>query len=243
MPKQLMRMYLFFIIVFSFIGFSMFFDVNGDSGSPKMTTTVIGDTKKSADNNINIINSEVGKKDKQKKQLTSKQSVVNKKDSCDTNKVVQETINYVKLKGFPVSQEKKKKICNYVSIIDSEKKRIGFNVETEWIVAMMFQESKLNPQTVSSHGAKGLMQFMPRTWNSFCMKRIPNTYSSHIYDEEKNIKCGVIYLKYLYDKFGKNIKNAIIAYNCGEGNFQRKKYSMGKKSHIGLVSSHYHGIK
>jgi 3D (Asp-Asp-Asp) domain-containing protein len=55
MPKQLMRMYLFYIIVFSFIGFSMFFDVNGDSGSPKSTTTVIGDAKKSTDN-IDIIN-------------------------------------------------------------------------------------------------------------------------------------------------------------------------------------------
>jgi hypothetical protein len=33
----------------------MFFDVNGDSGSPNTTTTVIGDTKKSTDN-ANIIN-------------------------------------------------------------------------------------------------------------------------------------------------------------------------------------------
>ena len=58
MPKQLMRMYLVYIILFSFIGFSMFFDVNGDSGSPNMTTTVIGDTKKSADN-TNIINTKM----------------------------------------------------------------------------------------------------------------------------------------------------------------------------------------
>jgi hypothetical protein len=48
-------MYLLYIALFSFIGFLMFFDVDGESSSPKSKATVIGDTKKSTDN-VNIIN-------------------------------------------------------------------------------------------------------------------------------------------------------------------------------------------
>ena len=55
MPKQLMRLYLFYAMVFSFIGFSMFFGFDSEGGASQKGATLISETTKKPNNNINVV--------------------------------------------------------------------------------------------------------------------------------------------------------------------------------------------
>jgi transglycosylase-like protein with SLT domain len=88
-----------------------------------------------------------------------------------------------------------------------------YDVDPALVAAVVETESRFHPQARSAVGARGLMQLMPRTgrWLG----------ATDLYDPEQNVDAGVRYLKYLQDRFDGNLKNAIAAYNGGEGNVER----------------------
>jgi len=88
-----------------------------------------------------------------------------------------------------------------------------YDVDPALVAAVVETESRFHPEARSAVGARGLMQLMPRTgrWLG----------ATNLYDPEQNVDAGVRYLKYLQDRFDGNLKNAIAAYNGGEGNVQR----------------------
>jgi soluble lytic murein transglycosylase-like protein len=88
-----------------------------------------------------------------------------------------------------------------------------YDVDPALVAAVIETESRFHPQARSAVGARGLMQLMPRTGRWLGAK--------NLYDPEQNVDAGVRYLKYLQDRFDGNLKNAIAAYNGGEGNVQR----------------------
>jgi soluble lytic murein transglycosylase-like protein len=88
-----------------------------------------------------------------------------------------------------------------------------YDVDPALVAAVVETESRFHPQARSAVGARGLMQLMPRTGAWLGAK--------NLYDPEQNVDAGVKYLKYLQDRFDGNLKNAIAAYNGGEGNVQR----------------------
>jgi soluble lytic murein transglycosylase-like protein len=88
-----------------------------------------------------------------------------------------------------------------------------YDVDPALVAAVIETESRFHPQAKSAVGARGLMQLMPRTGRWLGAR--------NLYDPEQNVDAGVRYLKYLQDRFGGNLKNAIAAYNGGEGNVQR----------------------
>lgn len=98
-----------------------------------------------------------------------------------------------------------------------------FSAELRWdwrlLAAMIYQESRFNPEARSWAGAFGLMQMMPATAERF---GIDTTHT-----RETNIKAGVAYLKYLDRFWRKTIVNddervnfVLASYNIGPGHIE-----------------------
>lgn len=87
-----------------------------------------------------------------------------------------------------------------------------YQLEPEFIHAVITAESSYQRTAVSSAGAKGLMQLMPVTAKRFAV--------SDPFDPEQSIDAGTEYLYKLLKEF-KTKKLALAAYNAGEGAVRR----------------------
>ncbi len=88
-------------------------------------------------------------------------------------------------------------------------------LEPDLVFAVMQVESSCYNFAVSSVGALGLMQIMPRTGESLARKlnvdwRGPDT----LFDPIVNVRLGIAYLKILSDRYG-SLPTALAAYNWG----------------------------
>lgn len=83
------------------------------------------------------------------------------------------------------------------------------DIDSVWILAMMWQESRMLEESVSSHGAIGLLQILPSTAKTFGVSK------QELHQPETNIRTSIIYLEYLMDKYDGNLRTATIAYNQG----------------------------
>jgi soluble lytic murein transglycosylase-like protein len=84
---------------------------------------------------------------------------------------------------------------------------LEFGVDKALVKAVIHAESGYNPNAVSSKGAQGLMQLMPKT--AQCLK------VSNSFDPTENIRGGVRYLRFLLDTFKGDVALAVAAYNAG----------------------------
>lgn len=89
-----------------------------------------------------------------------------------------------------------------------------YNFDWRLIAAVIYQESRFNPDSESWAGAKGLMQLMPNTAKMLRMKCFQNNYA--------NIHCGVRMLSKLMNLFENvpeedRIYFVLAAYNAGIG--------------------------
>lgn len=85
-----------------------------------------------------------------------------------------------------------------------------FAIPERWIRAVMQAESASDPRAVSSAGAMGLMQIMPRTWDEL---RARYGLGDDPFDPRDNILAGVAYMREMYDRFG--APGFLAAYNAG----------------------------
>ena len=85
-----------------------------------------------------------------------------------------------------------------------------FAIPERWIRAVMRAESANDPRAVSSAGAKGLMQIMPRTWEEL---RARYDLGGDPLEPRDNILAGTAYLREMYDRFG--APGFLAAYNAG----------------------------
>ena len=99
----------------------------------------------------------------------------------------------------------------YKSIIENSEKH---DVEPELVAAIIKVESNFKHSTVSTAGARGLMQLMPKT--AKLMKVNP-------YDMNANINGGTKYIAWCLEQHNNNLKLALASYNAGIGNV--KKYN------------------
>jgi len=81
------------------------------------------------------------------------------------------------------------------------------NIDEELIRAVIQMESGWRRDAVSSKGAMGLMQLMPRT---AAMLGVEDAF-----DPLQNIEGGVKYLAQLTDKYKGDVEKALAAYNAG----------------------------
>ena len=85
-----------------------------------------------------------------------------------------------------------------------------FAIPERWIRAVMRAESANDPRAVSSAGAMGLMQIMPRTWDEL---RVRYGLGEDPFEPRDNILAGTAYLREMYDRFG--APGLLAAYNAG----------------------------
>ena len=89
-----------------------------------------------------------------------------------------------------------------------ERRAKEYGVRPELVMAVIRAESNFNPKAVSSKGAQGLMQLMPRTAAAMGI--------TDPFDPDQNIAGGTQYLSKLLKMFG-NERLAVAAYNAGPG--------------------------
>ncbi|WP_372775833.1 transglycosylase SLT domain-containing protein [Mangrovibacterium sp.] len=124
------------------------------------------------------------------------------------------------------------KISPFDEIIKQKSKQVG--IDWRLTAAIIYQESKFDPEAVSWAGACGLMQIMPESADLF-----------RIMDFEKpdqNIEAGTKLLKWLDDNFKKEVpdslervKFVLAAYNVGLGHVKDAQRLAAKYNKIPIV--------
>ena len=88
-----------------------------------------------------------------------------------------------------------------------------YEMDPNLIRAVIRTESSYRPDAVSSAGAMGLMQLMPRTAESLGV--------TDPFNISQNVHAGTRYLRGLLDRFDGDIELALAAYNAGASNVIR----------------------
>ncbi len=97
-----------------------------------------------------------------------------------------------------------------------------YAVDPYLIMSIIKSESNFKPDAVSHKQASGLMQIIKPTaqWIADRLNLTDFEYEQ-ITDPALNIKMGCYYMSYLLNLYDGNEKNALAAYNAGEGNVSR----------------------
>ena len=109
-----------------------------------------------------------------------------------------------------------------------------YNVDPVLVFSVMKTESHFKHSTVSSAGAKGLMQLMPFNFKEF---KVDNSI-------EGNIKGGVMHLKRDFDTT-KNITKTLVCYNAGCGRLKNNQWHKIKETtdYVTKINNVYPEIK
>jgi hypothetical protein len=83
-----------------------------------------------------------------------------------------------------------------------------YKIKETLILAVAKAESSFNPFAVSHKGAVGIMQLMPDTARRYGV--------INRYNVDQNLEGGIRHLKYLYDRYKKDLPLTLAAYNAGE---------------------------
>jgi len=86
-------------------------------------------------------------------------------------------------------------------------------VDPKLVQAVIWQESRGDPNAVSKAGARGFMQLMPVTAKEMGV--------TDVFDPEQNIRAGTQYLKKMLGTFNGDERLALMAYNWGPGNVKK----------------------
>jgi len=82
-----------------------------------------------------------------------------------------------------------------------------YRVDPNLIAAMAFRESRFNATAVSSRGAQGIMQLMPRTAKALGV--------NDSFDAQQNVEAGTKYIASLLKRFHGDVDMSLAAYNAG----------------------------
>ncbi|MBX7056769.1 MAG: transglycosylase SLT domain-containing protein [Leptospirales bacterium] len=107
-----------------------------------------------------------------------------------------------------------------LSIFDDRIKAVAADLHWDWrlLAALVYQESRFNPNARSWAGASGLMQLMPATARAHGV--------SNLADPEQNLRGGARFLRVLEQRFEfipekkERLKFVLASYNAGAGHVE-----------------------
>lgn len=134
-------------------------------------------------------------------------NLVNMKKTITDSSMTENVEKLVEVTGKDV--DTKTRIEN--AVVKASKK---YGVSENLIKAIIKVESNFNPNTVSSAGAKGLMQLMPENCRDLNVKNPFNI--------EENIDGGTRHIKEYLDMYKGNVKMALMAYNGGPTRMRKR---------------------
>ena len=101
----------------------------------------------------------------------------------------------------------------------------NYDLDPALLAAVIYQESKFEPDARSSSGAVGLMQLRPETAKGIAIRTGGSAFRvDDLLDPEINIRYGSWYLRHLFRKYGDE-RLVLAAYNAGQGNVDRWRSS------------------
>jgi len=94
----------------------------------------------------------------------------------------------------------------------------NYRLEAALLAAVIYQESKFDPDARSDAGAVGLMQLQPTTASGIAERTGGSQFRvDDLTNPELNVRYGSWYLRHLLDKYGDE-ETALAAFNAGQGN-------------------------
>jgi soluble lytic murein transglycosylase len=97
----------------------------------------------------------------------------------------------------------------------------NYRLDPALLAAVIYTESKFDPNAKSSAGALGLMQLLPDTAKGIALRTGGARFVvADLYDPELNIRYGSWYLRHLLDRYGDE-ETALAAYHAGQANVDR----------------------
>jgi soluble lytic murein transglycosylase len=104
----------------------------------------------------------------------------------------------------------------YESVITSHAR--SRHLDPALLAAMVYVESRFDPNAQSEAGAVGLMQLLPETAEGIALRTGGDRFVvSDLRVPELNVRYGSWYLEHLIDRYGER-KLALAAYHAGQGN-------------------------
>jgi soluble lytic murein transglycosylase len=97
-----------------------------------------------------------------------------------------------------------------------------YKVDPYFVLAVMREESLMNPEIISSAKAIGLMQIIPETGQQlFTVLHRKDFEQKKLFDPETNIQLGTLYLSQLLKEYKGNLYYTLAAYNAGPKALQK----------------------
>ena len=94
----------------------------------------------------------------------------------------------------------------------------NYDLDAALIAAVIYRESKFEPDVVSDSGAIGLMQLLPETAEGIALNTGGSRFQvDDLRDPEINVRYGAFYLRRLLRKYDDE-RLALAAYNAGQAN-------------------------
>ncbi len=98
----------------------------------------------------------------------------------------------------------------------------NYDLDPPLLAAVIYAESRFDPNVVSNAGAVGLMQLLPETAKGIALRTGGTRFVvADLRDPEINVRYGSWYLDHLRDHYDGDMNLALAAYHAGQGNVDR----------------------
>jgi soluble lytic murein transglycosylase len=95
----------------------------------------------------------------------------------------------------------------------------NYDLDPTLLAAVIYAESRFDPDVESSAGAVGLMQLLPETAKGIALRTGGAKFVvSDLRDPEINVRYGSWYLNHLRSRYHGDMRLALAAYHAGQGN-------------------------
>jgi peptidoglycan lytic transglycosylase len=98
----------------------------------------------------------------------------------------------------------------------------NYDLDPTLLAAVIYAESRFDPNVESTAGAVGLMQLLPETAKGIALRTGGASFVvADLRDPEVNVRYGSWYLDHLRDHYDGDMRLALAAYHAGQGSVDR----------------------